>query len=142
MDVFRPLHEDLASAEQHAKGVILAYQLEEQRLLREESAALEAAAMRAAEEGRQTDADEAREALVLVPEKPQRAAGTSMITRWHAEVVDFASLVLAVAAGDSSLSLLLPDQKALDKAAREKKGPSTIPGVRFVSETGLAASAR
>ena len=139
---FKPLTDDLGDAERQLKGLILPYELEQRALLEQERADIEAAASRAAMEGRQTDADEHMEALVAVPYKTQRAAGTSVQSRWSAECHDLPALLLAIACGDASMSFIQVNQKALDAAAREKKGPSHIPGVKFIETKGLASAAK
>ncbi len=128
-------------AEQHLRGLLLEWNQAQERELALERAALEAAASRAAEEGRQDDADAHMEALVEVPYKVARASGTSLSVHWSATVTDLASLVLAVASGDAPLNLLQANQSALTKLAQATKGPSTIKGVTFEKTTGIAASA-
>ena len=63
--------------------------------------------------------EERRAAVEALVAKPMR-----VVTYWHAEVVDEALV---------PREFWLIDQTKLDALARATKGPSTIPGVRFVS---------
>ena len=81
--------------------------------------------------------------VVVVPEpifvpSPQiempKAEGISTREVWRAEVVDLPALIAAVAAGQQSLALLLPNQVALNQMARAQKGMLAIPGVKAVCE--------
>ena len=139
---FATLTEDVDDSFETVNGKVIAYQLEREQALEQETAELEAAASRAAMEGRQEDADAAMEAMIYVPTKTERPGGVSFRETWHARVTDFPTLIAAVHNNRSSLALLLPNKQALEKAAREKKGPSTIPGVEFYSVKGSAVSGR
>jgi len=63
------------------------------------------------------------------------ASGVSMRTDWKHEVYGLMELVKAVAAGTASSTFLLPNDAALKAEAVRIKSTSTIPGVRFYSET-------
>ena len=152
MDLFRPIEQQLADAEQHLKGQMLGFNRQEQRRLEAERAAAEAERQRlaseaaqAVQEGRYTDAVVAAEDSLAVPEPPrtpQRAAGTSVLTTWHAEVVDIQALLLAVATGEAPLGLVKADQSALDALARATKQEGVaVPGVRFYKEESMRAQA-
>lgn len=152
MDLFRPIEQQLADAEQHVKGQMLGFYQQEQRRLAAERAEAEAERQRlaaesykAAEEGRHTDALVAAEDSLAVPEPPKappRAAGTSVLTTWHAEVVDLQALLLAVATGEAPLGLVKADQSALDALARATKQEGVvIPGVRFFKEDSMRGRA-
>ena len=147
MDLFRPVLDDLGEAEQHIKGLMVGYRIqEEQRIAHERAAAeaerraLEAEAMRQAEAGKYVEAIDAKRQSeqVAKPRPIKRPAGTSVVSRWKAEVEDFDALVLAVATGEAPSGLLKPDQQALDALARATKGDSSIEGVRFVEEKGMS----
>jgi hypothetical protein len=152
MDLFRPIEQQLADAEQHIKGQMLAFARQEQRRLDAERAAadaerqrLTAEAIKAAEEGRYTDAVVAAEEYQAVPEPPRapaRAAGTSIVPTYRAEVTDLAALVLAVASGAAPLSMVRADESALGAYARATKQEGEVfPGVRFYREDSVRAQA-
>lgn len=153
MDLFRPIEQQLADAEQHLKGAMIGFQRQEERRLSAERAAadaerqrLEAEASRAAEEGRFTDAIVASEDSLAVPEPPKappRAAGTSFGETYKAEVIDLAALVLAVATGDAPISLIKADETTLGALARATRQEGVvIPGVRFYREAVMSARAK
>ena len=152
MDLFRPIEEQLAADEQHIKGQMLDYLRQEQRRIDAERAAADAERARlaseahtAASEGRYADALVAAEDSLAVaepPKAPQRAAGTSVITTWRAEVIDFQALLLAVATGEAPLGLVRVDQQAIDAMARATKAEGVaVPGVRFYREDSLRGRA-
>lgn len=58
---------------------------------------------------------------------------------WHAEVVDLLALAAAVAEGTVPASFLTPNMPDLNAAARLHKQALSIPGVRAVSDEGIAA---
>lgn len=151
MDMFRPVEQQLADAEQHIKGAMLEWDRAERRRLEAERAAAEAErqrlaaeASRATEEGRYTDAVVAAEDSLNVPEPqkaPQRARGTSVADIWHAEVIDLQALVLAVATGEAPLNLITINQPAINALARATKQEGVVlPGVRFWREANLRAN--
>lgn len=153
MDLFRPIEQQLADAEQHLKGAMIGFQQQEERRLAAERAAadaererLAAEASRAAEEGRFTDAIVASEDSLAVPEPPKappRAAGTSFGETYKAEVIDLAALVLAVAMGEAPISLIKADETTLGALARATKQEGVvIPGVRFYREAVMSARAK
>lgn len=142
-ETFNPLIERLKKeAQATVDGEISAWLKNERDRLEREKAEVEAAASRAAEGGRQDDADAHMASLIEVPYKPTRAPGTSEQTRWSGTCDDLASLVLAVASGEAPLNLIQVNQPALNKLAQATKAKSTIPGVSFHSTRSLAASAR
>ncbi|MCR4341908.1 MAG: hypothetical protein NUW01_18685 [Gemmatimonadaceae bacterium] len=151
-NLFRPIEEQLADAEQHVKGAMLAFHRQEQRRLDAERAAaeaerrrLEAEASKAAQEGRLADAAAAAEESFAVPEPPRapvRAAGTGVLTTWHAEVVDIQALLLAVATGEAPIGLVKADEQALNALARATKIEGIgVPGVRFYKQDSMRGRA-
>lgn len=64
--------------------------------------------------------------------------GVSLVTRWSAEVVDFAALVRAVAAGDVPLDALQPNSTWLSERAREQREAFAMPGVVARASTHAA----
>ena len=63
---------------------------------------------------------------------PPKVQGLAFTSSWKAEVVDLAALVRAVAAGEQPLTMLQPNQVALNQVARALKGALAIPGVKAV----------
>lgn len=150
MDMFRPVEQDLADAEQHVKGVMLEWDRAERQRLDQERAAAAAErqrladeAMRAARQGRYAEAKVAAEDSLVVPEPPKippKVHGTAVVYTWHAEVVDMEALVLAIATGDAPISLIQVNQRALTALARgTKQEGEMLPGVRFWRESGIRA---
>ena len=139
----KPYIELLKGAEQHLNGISLTWEKEQRDRARAEEEARQEALETAIAEGRHDDAQAALEAQLQPVERPWRAPGTSLRDTWHAEVTD--DLLLAAWAFSDSERLrrfYTPNESALNAAARETKGPSTIPGVRFYSETGRAVGVR
>lgn len=141
-DTAKPFLDDLAAAEQHLKGVAGTWVKEQRDIARAEEQARQDSLDRAVAEGRHVDADAALEALMEPVETPWRAPGTSLQTRWKAEVTDFQAYAAWAVKRLHEDKWLLPNQSLLDAEARAVKGESSIPGVRFNSETSLAASGR
>lgn len=138
----KPYLDDLAAAEQHLKGVAGTWVKEQRDIARDEEQARMNTLERAVAEGRHVDADAALEALMEPVETPWRAPGTSLQTRWKAEVSDLMAYATWAVTRLHEDKWLLPNQALLDAEARAVKSESTIPGVRFNSETSLAASGR
>lgn len=137
----------LLEAEQHIKGCVLEWEMQEalrieeaKAELEQRQADLESASLRAMEEGRMTDAAEAiTELAEFVPEeKPYRAAGTQVREVWKAEVTDLEQM-LAWVIQTGRYDLVRIDQAALNRLA---KTSVNVPGVRFYSEKSVAASGR
>ncbi len=155
MEVFQPAVDRLASAERTLKGAVLTFTQEQERQRREAQAKLDEAARleseRLREEAdRQRDAghedlaavSEERAEVVQAPtaEAPPPPTGAVHVrTTWHAEVVDLAALAKACAEGQQPIALILPDMAKLNAMARTLKDGLSIPGVRAVSEQGIAA---
>lgn len=72
-------------------------------------------------------------APIIQPVAP-RPDGISYREYWSAQVTDLFALVKAVATGQQPVTLLQPDQVALNKMATALKGAMIIPGVRPVCE--------
>ena len=71
--------------------------------------------------------------VALAPPKPA-APGVAFRDNWSAVVDDLSALVRAVAEGKAAITLLQPDQTALNGLARSLKGALNVPGVRAVNE--------
>jgi hypothetical protein len=121
--------------------------IEEQRLRREAEERRLVEAVAAEASGDRTRAEALLEAPVLVasvvprpvfvaatPVAPPRLDGISFREQWSAEVVSLAELVQAVASGRAPITLLKPDEVALNAMARALKGAMAVPGVRVRSE--------
>lgn len=67
------------------------------------------------------------------------ASGVSMVAIWKHEVVDFAALVAAVAAGTAPIAFLQPNDSALADEATKRKGEAAVEGVHFWAETSVRA---
>ena len=146
------LEEPAIRAEQALKGALATYEQEQARLRREAEIKAEAERMRLVAEIRQKNAfltegagvaaSFAPEPVVAVrppmPEAP-KTEGVSFRTQYRAEVVDLKALVQAVAAGNAPLTMLQPDQAALNQMARAMKQGMNLPGVRVIEERIVAA---
>jgi len=71
--------------------------------------------------------------------EPLKLAGTSIRDYWSGRVDHFDQLVQAVAAGEQPLTLLLPNQSALDALADQSKQLLAIPGVTAVKTQGTVS---
>lgn len=84
-------------------------------------------------------------APVFVPSPPPppapKISGVSFREDWTAEVVSLPELVRAVASGQQPMTLLAPNQVALNQLARALKGAMAVPGVRAVSSRTAAVRA-
>lgn len=99
---------------------------------REEEARLaEAKALEEAGEGEAADAvmDEPLPAPAVNLPKTQ-AKGTAMTEHWSASVVNMKMLIVAIMSGQADISLVVPNQQAINQMARALKGRLSIPGIR------------
>ena len=135
-------------AEEHLKGLLLVFNEQEALRVEEERAALEqrqadleAASLRAMEEGRMSDAVEAMEERdEFVPEpRAYRAPGTQVRETWKAEVTDIDALIEAAEREPSLRVFLVANESRLGAFARARKERASLPGVRFYSEKSVAA---
>ena len=137
----KPYLEELKDGEQHLRGVVTAYMVEQARMVREEEEAREArlALAETAEE-----VEQALVALATPVERDWRPAGVSLTSHLKIEVTDFGALVDAVRRESGMpLDLLLPNLPTLLTYARlNGREDASIPGVRVWSEQAVAASAR
>lgn len=155
MGMFRPASTRLAEAEAEAKKAMLDFKRSEENRRREEEARVRAEAdaerqrlqdeaLAQRDEGHDDTAamleDEAASLPVpIVSAAPLAVPGISTRVSWRAEVDDFPALVKAVVAGAQPMTLLLPNMVILNAQAKALKAQLTIPGVRPVSEEGIAA---
>lgn len=77
----------------------------------------------------------------IVATTHQRAKGVIPSTTYRAEVTDIKKLALAVAQGIVSSAYIMPNQKALDAAARAQRTELArfVPGVKAVPATSISA---
>jgi hypothetical protein len=150
----------LTAAQKSVKGLMSAYDQEQDRLRREEQARLEAIARKQEEERRLQEAIEAEEAMkaqgatkeaaaevaqqvietpvyvapVVIPKAvPKMQGGPVYREIWSAECVDIVMLCRAVAEGKASRECVLPNMPTLNKMATALKSTMNIPGVRAAS---------
>lgn len=139
----------LVEAEAIIKPALAAYDAELERKAREEQRRLEeearkraedealAAAAHAEAEGNNTEAEAIINApieiapIVQMPTKP-KIEGVSYRDNWSAQVLDLKALVMAVAAGQQPINLLMPDMVTINKMAKALKGSLNIAGVKTV----------
>ena len=136
----KPYLEELKDGEQHLRGVVTAYMVEQARMVREEEEAREArlALAETAEE-----VEDALVALATPVERDWRPAGVSLTSHLKIEVTDFLALAQWAVAGNDTLDFLQPNLPALLTYARlNGREEASIPGVRVWSEQAVAASAR
>lgn len=148
----------LVEAEGIVKRAISAYVTAEEQRRRQEAAEAAAKARREAEEralaeaaaleaaGEKEQAERVIEEVEMAPPPPPpppavKAQGVSTREKWTAEVVDFAALVRAVAAGRAPMALLSVNQSALNKQAEALKGELAYDGVKARMERVVAARA-
>lgn len=155
MKLFQPVTDRLVAAETTIKAAVLTYTQEQARLQRAEQARLdedarrerlrlEKLADRQREAGRdeRAEATEGRAAVVEAPTVAPAKVPTGAVhvrTTWHVEVTDLAALVKACAEGRVPLELIQPDMANLNAQVRTHKDRLAIPGVKAVSEEGVAA---
>ena len=98
-------------------------------------------------QGRLAEAEKVLEAPVhvaapVVRAESPKAEGTSARRKLSAKVVDLDALVRAVAAGRVPLTLIQPNQRALDALAQAAGDAFELPGCELVVETVIAARGR
>ncbi len=157
MGLFKPVSDRLVAAEMTIKAAMLTYaqaeerrqraeQVERERVAEVERKRLEARADKAREGGQEEKADVLQETATQVTPPaappPTKAAGIHTVARWHAEVTNKRELIKAAAADPAFAVYLSVDMTKVNAAARSLKEEMAIPGVRAVSETGVAARAR
>lgn len=138
-----------AGLESAYKRLLADWQNREQARIREEQEKRDAAARRAAQaqailEGDSKLAKGIASGAVAVAStsvvKPlAKIAGVSSKQLWRAEVVDKLALVKAIAAGQFPLDWIDLDMSSLNAVIRSTKGVITIPGVKAIQETSIAA---
>ena len=154
------LLEPVEQAERLYKAGIALYESEQRRLEAEARVKAEAEARRTAEEAREREIQQAEAegadaqevaamiAAPLVVAPPavepafQQAKGVSTALNWKGEVTSMAALVKAIAAGEANISLVTPNEPAINQLARATRGTLQVPGVRFFSEPIVRAGRR
>lgn len=157
LDLFRPAGDRLEKAERAIKGAMLTFSREQEQRRREQQAKLDEAARKETERLRalaeaQRERGEERRAdvtmsraetvpVVIVAPSTPKVGGIAMRVTWRAEVDDVLALARAVGAGEQPPHLITANMAALNTLARGAKEGLNIPGVRAVSEEGIAARA-
>lgn len=87
------------------------------------------------------DAQAAKAESIIAPTLagPAKVAGISSTERWSAEVTDLKALLQGVIDGRIPAEAVEPNMPYLNQVARALKGSLNYPGVRAVSESGIAA---
>jgi hypothetical protein len=150
----------VAAAEQAYKTAIVAWETEQRRIEAEAQATAAAEARAKAEEARERQIELAEmegatgeeiasminEPLPVIPSEVQpafqQAKGVSTAVNWKGEVVSLEMLVRSIAAGQASISLVMPNQTSINALAKVTRNTLAIPGVRFFSEPVVRAGRR
>lgn len=139
----KPYLTELKDGEEHLRGIVTAYMVEQARVARMEEEARELAYERALIEGRASDAQEIADSQLVPVERDWRPAGVSLTSHLKCEVTDLKTLVCAVGLGQLPLDILQVSTSALLTYARANgREDASIPGVRVWSEQSVAAAAR
>ena len=141
-DTFRPLLKDLGDAEEHLKGVMLAFRNAEKARVGREMAEAESRMARALEEGRVTDAEVEMADMALIPEVSRPPAGTGMTARWKGEVVDMEALLRAIKEGELPMEAIKPQQAVINGYARMKRVEGTFAGILVSRDESVSVSGR
>jgi len=154
------LLDPVSEAERIYKTGIATYETEQRRLEAEARLRAEAEERRLAEQQRERDLEQAEaegatveeiSAMIDAPlnvEPPrveptfQPARGVSMAANWKGETVSLDVLVKAVAAGKANLSLVMPNEVAINQLARATRGTLQVPGIRFFNEPTVRTGRR
>ena len=90
--------------------------------------------------------EEKEKPFYITPAPPEtqkvKLEGATVQEYWHAEVVSFKELFLAVANGKANLDCLEPNITYLNEIARRQKNAMAIPGVKAVSKSSMKATGR
>lgn len=130
--------------EQDQERIRLAVQAKAQEEARKERERLEAQAARAAEKGKAEKAQALQAAAaavvapIIAPTTP-KIPGQYTRTTYRAEVTDKLALIKAVAAGSVPMTALEPSMPFLNNQARVLREDLIYPGVRVVTESGIAS---
>lgn len=136
----KPYLEELKDGEQHLRGIVTAYMVEQARMVKEEEEARET---RLALAQTSEEVEEALVALAVPVERDWRPAGVSLTSHLKIEVTDFYAFAQWAVAGNDTLDFLLPNLPALLTYARlNGREDASIPGVRVWAEQSVAAAAR
>lgn len=154
--LYKQATEILSNAENALKKPMIAFATEQARLAREEQARLEALAhaerqkiaaqAKEAEQAGDTSTAAVLASTAAVVTAPKVAtaspkiSGISTRENWSAEVTNLVELVQYVAAHPENIGLIEANTKALNGMAKALKGAMSIPGVKAVSTTTMAAT--
>jgi hypothetical protein len=149
-----------AEAERLYKASLAMYESEQRHREEESRRAAEAEARRAAEEQRESELQRAEmegatgaeiaaminePLMVALPRlQPafQAARGITTAVNWKGEVTSLEMLVRSIAAGQASISLVMPNQTSINALAKATHNTLTIPGLRFFTEPIVRAQRR
>lgn len=134
----RAVTQPYADALQHLTGELRRYQQAEEERVAQEQAEAEARMMKALEEGRQTDADEAMTDLTMISEPPRNGPGIGNSGSWSAEVTDMTQVLPAILRGDLPYSIIEPSSKGLTAYARQQHAQGEKNGVRVTYTRGIS----
>ena len=152
------LLDPVADAERTCKRAIAAYETEQRRIQAEARQRAEAEAQAVAAEQREREIEQAEAAgadaeevaalcaeplPMVLPEEPpatfQKAAGISTANSWKGECVSLPLLVRAIAEGKANVSLVAPNNTAINALARATRGTLSVPGIQFFSSPTVRA---
>jgi len=120
----------LVKAEKTVKKKMADYQMEQDRIRREEERKRIAAEEAAKKDAEKTGAP-APEPVVAPPSsEPEKTEGVSFIENWTFEIEDKAKI---------PLEYMIPDEKKIRGVVKAMKGDTNIPGVRAYAETTVRA---
>jgi hypothetical protein len=154
------LLDPVAEAERIYKARISSFETEQRRLEAEARLKAEAKARRAAEEERERELEQAEaegatgeeiaaminEPLVVAPPRVepafQQAKGVTTAMNWKGQVTSLETLVKAIAADKANISLVMPNETAINQMARATHGSLQVPGIRFYSQSTVRAGRR
>jgi hypothetical protein len=156
----KKLLDPVAEAEHVYKAGIARFEAEQRRIAAEALVKAEAEARRLAEEQRERELEQAEAQgadaeeitamiaapLVVAPQQVQpafqAARGITTATNWKGEVTSLDALVKAIAAGKANVTLVTPNEVAINQLARATRGTLQVPGIRFFSEPIVRAGRR
>jgi hypothetical protein len=149
---FKSTTNELNQIETTGKRKIGAWQREEEKRQRAVAEAARkqaeeealATAERAERDGNTTAVDTALDSATSIPEPPRSAptrgrfGGVASSRKvWKGEVTDLKALLRAIADDQAPASIAPVDQNSLNRLARNARGDSDIPGVRFYEDTSV-----
>jgi hypothetical protein len=159
LDLRKQADAPLDEAERIIKPALAAYDQEQERKRREEQERLMAEQKKRDDDSRLAQAEKAAKngdlkaanAILEAPASPivapalqpkAQVAGISYSQSWKAECTDIRALVLAVAQGKASITLLEANQVGINQMARALKSEFQVPGIRVWSEKVVSSKSK